>query len=730
LYDALGAASSAVSGHESTWNHNSFLTSETSHADVVVDGDFTQDGFLKRSGGSGSYTVDTNTYVTVEELTTVSGIIITDHGLLSGLGDDDHTQYILVDGSRGFTATVSGVSPTEDDHLATKSYVDGAVTSGIGVLAHSSLTGLDADDHTQYILVDGTRAFTSTVSGVSPIEDAHLTTKQYVDDSISTLSGSIVLDHGGLEGLGDDDHTQYILVDGSRAFTSTVSGVSPTEDAHLATKYYIDQAIAGLPSPITDHGGLTGLGDDDHTQYLNTTRGDARYYTESEVDTISGSIVSQIVTNHSELNELDYASSGHTGFQPAGDYVTDVEMTTISGDIIAQIPTDYYTTGQVDVIIETTSGTLQDQIDEINSSVAGVIFWMWDEVSDLPGYEHMKTSPSTNAEDTDTIAITAAEGEKFIEGYVTVSGGGVGNIIPGGVWDFSIYASVSNDAGDTSIVARVYKRSQVGVETELFNCSTGVINGSSPTLYTIRSVQGDFVLASTDRLVIKFFGLTTSVPSLNLTYYYQGDTNYTHVDTPAQAIIINDHGDLIGLDDDDHIQYILANGTRAFTSTVSGVAPTEDAHLSTKLYVDDAISTLSGSIVFDHGDLTGLSDDDHTQYILADGTRAFTGTVSGVAPTEDAHLTTKSYVDALTSGSHKQGRTSISNDAYGVSVVFAEAFADTDYSISVILSNVVDPTPSIYPMIITTKSGGGFTAEFSGKIRSANYYLEWIAKHD
>ncbi len=37
-------------------------SNETSHANVVVDGDFSSDGFLKRSGGSGSYTVDTETY--------------------------------------------------------------------------------------------------------------------------------------------------------------------------------------------------------------------------------------------------------------------------------------------------------------------------------------------------------------------------------------------------------------------------------------------------------------------------------------------------------------------------------------------------------------------------------------------------------------------------------------------------------------------------------------------
>lgn len=39
-------------------------------------------------------------------------------------------------------------------------------------------------------------------------------------------------------------------------------------------------------------------------------------------------------------------------------------------------------------------------------------------------------------------------------------------------------------------------------------------------------------------------------------------------------------------------------------------------------------TALVGSGVTDHGALTGLSDDDHTQYALVDGTRAFTGSIS------------------------------------------------------------------------------------------------------
>ncbi len=52
----------------------------------------------------------------------------------------------------------------------------------------------------------------------------------------------------------------------------------------------------------------------------------------------------------------------------------------------------------------------------------------------------------------------------------------------------------------------------------------------------------------------------------------------------------------------------------------------------------------------DHGDLTGLQNDDHTQYSLADGTRDFSNVVGGVDPVDSDHLATKSYVDTTISG--------------------------------------------------------------------------------
>ncbi len=258
------------------------------------------------------YQLTTRWYVD-QEIDTLSGTIPYHHDQLIGLADDDHLQYVPRDGTRGFTATVSGVTPTEDYHLTTKQYVDSQIsvldwqdsvitmsgtapgapstgdryiiTIGAGAWAghddeiaewngsswdytvpnegfaswvededvvyvydstqwvrlgtivdHGSLTGLDDDDHFQYVPTTGNRGFTGTVSGIDPTEDYHLTTKFYIDQISGTLG-----DHGTLTGLADDDHFQYVPTNADRGFTATVSGIDPTLDYHLATKWYVDQ---------------------------------------------------------------------------------------------------------------------------------------------------------------------------------------------------------------------------------------------------------------------------------------------------------------------------------------------------------------------------------------------------------------------------------------------------------------------------------------------------------
>ena len=66
---------------------------------------------------------------------------------------------------------------------------------------------------------------------------------------------------------------------------------------------------------LSDHGALGGLGDDDHLQYLTNARGDARYYLQSEVDTLRAAKIGSVVEDTTPQlgGYLDLNSKGITG---------------------------------------------------------------------------------------------------------------------------------------------------------------------------------------------------------------------------------------------------------------------------------------------------------------------------------------------------------------------------------------------------------------------------------
>lgn len=143
--------------------------------------------------------------------------VITDHGLLTGLEDNDHPQYVL-------TSVNSSLSSEVSNHLASASvhFTAESLTALYSVTSHNhALSGLTDIQ----ITATPTNGTTLTWSSTKWIP--------------SSVAGGVT-DHGALTGLSDDDHTQYILVNGSRAFTNNVSGIEPTLSAHLAQKGYVD----------------------------------------------------------------------------------------------------------------------------------------------------------------------------------------------------------------------------------------------------------------------------------------------------------------------------------------------------------------------------------------------------------------------------------------------------------------------------------------------------------
>ena len=220
---------------------------------------------------------------------------------LTFYSDDGITQTLQIDGATGsitLSGTVDGVDISEHDHSGAGQggTVDHSSLTSIGSYSHASIdshindasihftvpsidhgliAGLADDDHPQYAgiaqseTITGSWSFTTVPTSDTPTTGAHVTNKNYVD---SLISSSVITDHGGLSGLGDDDHPQYAgisqseTISGSWSFSNVVSGQTPTSSSHLATKGYVDSAA------VSDHGSLSGLGDDDHAQYLHLNK--------------------------------------------------------------------------------------------------------------------------------------------------------------------------------------------------------------------------------------------------------------------------------------------------------------------------------------------------------------------------------------------------------------------------------------------------------------------------
>ena len=79
----------------------------------------------------------------------------------------------------------------------------------------------------EYVKVDGTTAFTGPVSGITPTADAHLATKKYSDDA-DNLKASLA----------------------GAAFTGAVSGINPAKDTDFVTLAYFN--THRNVSPIAD----------------------------------------------------------------------------------------------------------------------------------------------------------------------------------------------------------------------------------------------------------------------------------------------------------------------------------------------------------------------------------------------------------------------------------------------------------------------------------------------
>ncbi len=121
------------------------------------------------------------------------------------------------------------------------------ISSGIvidGALVHSSLADLTADDHPQYILVDGTRDFAANIATLAsvPTDDSHLTRKDYVDTEITNAVTS------GTAGVSFLNSLQGSI---------TISGAGEVSVLEVGQAIIIEGSAHPVPNSLVGADGIT-----------------------------------------------------------------------------------------------------------------------------------------------------------------------------------------------------------------------------------------------------------------------------------------------------------------------------------------------------------------------------------------------------------------------------------------------------------------------------------------
>jgi len=167
------------------------------------------DGIDGSTLNNGDYCVTfTDTYIYVHYLNATSGAAESSPDVIAPDTNPGTKRWILKD---FYLLNNSQLTTISGDII---SYVDTAIATATGSLTvnHSELNELDyaSAGHTGFL---SSAQFTTSSGDII----------DYVDSEITAATGSLTQDHGDLDGLDDDDHTQYVLVDGSRNITGTLT---------------------------------------------------------------------------------------------------------------------------------------------------------------------------------------------------------------------------------------------------------------------------------------------------------------------------------------------------------------------------------------------------------------------------------------------------------------------------------------------------------------------------
>jgi hypothetical protein len=574
------------------------------------------------SAGVGSIFINIRHHTAIEELSDVNGTPLTTNGQLmvwnnsSGYFDFDYnindfaltgdlSSYATID----YVTGISGDLQTTIDGLDASNHVPyngatGDVDLGVHniVATTGEFTNLDISSN---IVVDGLVDGRDIAADGSTLNSLVAATGNYVlhseTGSAATLASGVLLDranHTGTQTLStiSDAGTIASFNSGDYLNTARTATYTPTADYHPATKKYVDDNI------ITDHGGLAGLGDDDHTQYFTTGRADSRYSQLGHTHVVAD------ISNSGLL--LDRAN--HTGTQTAStisDFDTEVSNNT---DVSAN------TSARHDAVTVTDSS-------EIDFTLVGQ-----DITASLKTGSIDETKLDTSVNDSLDLADSSLQPAD------------IGTIASFNSGDFVDVYNNQTINGEKTFASDIYAQSNAFVGTDLTITGNATIKGNADITGNIIVNSGYMQIngpqandeiylgpiPSVDAYAGIWFRKTQATATAN-NYSIVGDTNNTLLNAPTTTIfrINNSTKATLTASEFDFATQVDMNSGLNVTGDVNITGdltlnnePTQDKHAATKKYVDDHAAVAATTTTTGHVELAT----DAEAHAATDTTRAVT----------------------------------------------------------------------------------------------------------
>ena len=211
----------------------------------------------------------------------------------------------------------------------------------------------------------------------------------------------------------------------------------------------------------------------------------------------------------------------------------------------------------------------------------------------------------------------------------------------GGQYFSGIDAVVANNSDYLDIAAgNVEFKSQAGVVLQMHSHTFGAFDTSGGDLVLVKNWNGDAYHDITDLFDIVDDSAGVSLANKWFTIVVWGISNksgeldYIVINLPSGSYVTQAKAleDTSGYTDFSiPRQFSLDSSTGFLIAAIVVKQAATWLYGSTKdlrgITVAFAVAGGTGTGITDHGSLTGLADDDHTQYILEDGTRAFSGNI-------------------------------------------------------------------------------------------------------